>query len=177
MSPNGSAQRPSISMKQTFGFLFLFSIFIALMNPIGAPLWGRILLPVLVLVVQAVVVGKGLKKAGELTSELNPTESTPSTVGGSCRWELFEDGSWILRAEMASLSKELAFHEGSTQKFEIVLGGGKIKPRWVRSELSVPDSYRLEASKEGKSPKPKHGDTVEVLRLGESFLTGVLSQA
>lgn len=161
-------------MKQTFGFLFVLSLFHGFLNPFDAPLWGRALPPLLILGLQALVVGKGMKKVGEFTSELEPVESLPSEVSGSCRWELFEDGSWMLHAEMESLPKELAFEQGSVQKFDIVVGEKTIPTRWVRTELSVPESYGFRASLEGKSPTPKQGDVFQVVRQGQPFLSGAL---
>ena len=136
---------------------------------------GAVLPPLIVLALQSLVLGKGLNVSQELRAELKPADTCPPEVEGSCRWTLFEDGSWTLRVNMRRLSKEMAFQEGLQEDFTLILDEETKKARWTRSVLSTPEHYEFTASLEGKSPTLQVGHRVSVLRRGEPILTGILT--
>ena len=157
-------------MKQFFGALFILSLAFSVLNPVGAPLWARFLLPAAILVLQSLIVGKGMV----VSHKLHPPKSAPPELEGSCRWTVYEDESWLLRISIDGLSKELAFADGNRENFILSLGGEKRDVRWSRSELSTAERYRFEASFEGKGPLPKEDGNVAILRRDEPILTGTV---
>ena len=161
-------------MKQVFGTLFVLSVAFAVINPVEAPLWGRVLLPVAILLLQSLVIGKGMEVSHQLQAKLHPTQSAPSELEGSCRWTVFEDESWLLRITIDGLSKEMAFTDGVREDFSFSLGGEKRDVRWSRSEMSTTERYRFEASLEGKNDLPNEEDNLSILRRDEPILTGTV---
>lgn len=161
-------------MKQTFGVLIVLSILFGVLNPLELPIWGRVLPPMILLTLQSLLLGKGMEKALELRGELSPPDDNPSGMTGICKWTVFKDGSWRMRAELDALPQNVAFDEAQQEQFAIAKGDELFKVRWVRSELSTSQSYGFRASLEGKSRAPEVGQSVSILRRGEPLLSGVL---
>lgn len=133
-------------------------------------------MPVFILISQALVLGKGLTVSHRLNANLSPLGSYPSEISGSCHWTFYDNETWILRAEVDSLPKELAFEDGSQKNFELELDGEKLAAPWTRSALSTAESYGFRAEMEGRSPTPTVGTEIFLSIEGEPILSGTLSE-